>query len=162
MNYGAIAWTVPGPPVGAARPRVVKGGQHTYMPDRHTAWEAACIYRAQQAFPGMFHPHFTAAVAVEIVAWQSRPKRLRRRADPRETIASTSKPDADNIAKLVMDAATKAGVWRDDTAVADLRVRRRYLPIDATGQDVGLERVEVTVYALDDSGERAGLRELRP
>jgi len=36
------------------------------------------------------------------------------------------KPDADNLAKAVMDAMTMIGVWRDDDQVTDLVVRKRY------------------------------------
>lgn len=38
------------------------------------------------------------------------------------------KPDADNLAKAVMDAMSAAGVWQDDAQVSDLRVTKQYGP----------------------------------
>lgn len=36
------------------------------------------------------------------------------------------KPDADNYAKSVLDACTRAGIWRDDALVCRLTVEKRY------------------------------------
>jgi Holliday junction resolvase RusA-like endonuclease len=36
----------------------------------------------------------------------------------------TSKPDADNVSKALVDAMTKAGFWEDDAAVAMLHVEK--------------------------------------
>lgn len=55
------------------------------------------------------------------------------------------KPDADNVAKLVMDACTAAGVWTDDTVVAQLEVRRWWT---AVGED-GTQEVERTVVQVE-------------
>lgn len=38
----------------------------------------------------------------------------------------TSKPDADNLAKAVLDCITQLGFWRDDAQVAALDVRKKY------------------------------------
>lgn len=40
-----------------------------------------------------------------------------------------AKPDADNAAKLIMDAMTAAGFWKDDAQVSRLEVRKRYAEI---------------------------------
>ncbi len=39
------------------------------------------------------------------------------------------KPDVDNLAKLILDAMTKAGYWLDDNQVCDLRVTKYNSPI---------------------------------
>lgn len=45
----------------------------------------------------------------------------------RDTIPIT-KPDVDNLAKLVLDCITKSGrLWRDDSQVASLYVEKRYV-----------------------------------
>lgn len=36
------------------------------------------------------------------------------------------RPDVDNYAKAVMDAATMAGIWNDDSQVCDLRMVKVY------------------------------------
>lgn len=38
----------------------------------------------------------------------------------------TAKPDADNLAKAVLDVLTKCGVWVDDSRVTALSVTKRY------------------------------------
>jgi Holliday junction resolvase RusA-like endonuclease len=86
------------------------------------------------------------AVAVEIATWHRRPQTMKRKKDAGDGARFfVGKPDADNIAKLVLDALTKAGIWTDDTRVADLVVRRRYLPLDERSIEVGVERTEVRV-----------------
>jgi len=46
----------------------------------------------------------------------------------------SGKPDADNLAKLVMDQITKSGkVWRDDSQVVSLRVEKLW----ASGNESG-------------------------
>jgi Holliday junction resolvase RusA-like endonuclease len=41
----------------------------------------------------------------------------------------TSKPDADNLAKAVLDCLTQTGLWwHDDAQVAELRVLKEYAP----------------------------------
>ena len=36
------------------------------------------------------------------------------------------KPDADNLAKSILDGLTKGGAWKDDGCVATLIVRKKY------------------------------------
>ena len=37
-----------------------------------------------------------------------------------------TRPDCDNVAKLLIDCMTKLGFWLDDAQVARLRVSKRY------------------------------------
>ena len=141
---------VPGPAVGAARPRVVRlknGASHAFMPDKAVAWEQACAARAKESYRKLLH---TAPVseAVEVAVWvhTSRPKRLRRKRDPRGPMpGATGKPDLDNVLKLVMDALKKGGVISDDTMVCAAMVSRWHLAIDEGGYDTEPERVVVRV-----------------
>lgn len=57
-----------------------------------------------------------------------RPKRLARKATP----AYIRKPDADKLARAVLDAISSAGVWHDDYQVVFLLVRKRYANDDET------------------------------
>jgi Holliday junction resolvase RusA-like endonuclease len=68
-----------------------------------------------------------------------------RRAERRAALAGhlrhAVRPDADNLAKAVMDAM-KGVVWRDDTQVADLVVAKWYGPAHAVGIDVNVTEIE--------------------
>jgi Holliday junction resolvase RusA-like endonuclease len=59
-------------------------------------------------------------------------------------ICHVSKPDADNLAKLVLDRITRGGrIWRDDSQVAKLRVDKFWAITDARiGVYVSVERFE--------------------
>lgn len=136
---------VPGPAVGAARPRVVRlpnGASHTFIPDKSVKWEERC---RQIAVVSWGDEPLDEPVRLVVRVLASRPKRLRRRADPRSEMHAACKPDLDNVCKLVMDALTLARVWTDDTRVAELVASRRYLPITDAGEDIGGERVEIEV-----------------
>lgn len=56
-------------------------------------------------------------------------------------------PDVDKVARLVLDALTDAGVWRDDKQVAVLRVEKRY-QVDPGD----IARTQVEVWALEPLG----------
>jgi Holliday junction resolvase RusA-like endonuclease len=49
-----------------------------------------------------------------------------RRKDPEGSIPHTAKPDADNLAKAVLDVCTDLGIWRDDSQITLLRVGKLY------------------------------------
>jgi Holliday junction resolvase RusA-like endonuclease len=114
---------VHGPPVGAARPRVVRlktGASHTFMPDKPVAWEERARQAAVQALGGQ--GPMEGPVTVRVEAHHSRPGKLRRKKDPRCAFHACRKPDHDNVAKLALDALTKAELWTDDKLVRDLRI----------------------------------------
>ena len=41
----------------------------------------------------------------------------------------TTRPDADNMAKVLLDSMTRAGFWRDDAQVADLEIVKYWGPV---------------------------------
>ena len=49
--------------------------------------------------------------------------------------ARTKKPDLDNLAKLMLDAMTKAGFWRDDSQIAILVLEKFDGPIAGVAVD---------------------------
>jgi Holliday junction resolvase RusA-like endonuclease len=59
-------------------------------------------------------------------------------------VCHVSKPDADNLAKLVLDRITRGGrIWRDDSQVARLTVTKYWAITDARiGVYVSVERCE--------------------
>lgn len=144
-SYAMLSVAIPGKPVGAGRPRVVRtrsGASHTYMPDSSTAWEAAAVYVLRREWGG--REPLRGAVVVELEAVFARPKGLTPREQGGTMTKATraeldaawgdhagrgpcgSKPDVDNVAKLAMDALVKAGVVVDDASVVDLRARKAW------------------------------------
>ena len=61
-------------------------------------------------------------------------------------INHTSKPDADNLAKLVLDRITQGGwIWRDDAQVSRLKVEKYWAITDARiGVYVSIERFQAS------------------
>jgi Holliday junction resolvase RusA-like endonuclease len=61
-------------------------------------------------------------LSVDVTVWATKPKTSK---------LAFPKPDADNYAKTVLDAITKAGnLWLDDTQVVRLVVEKRWAPTD--------------------------------
>jgi len=149
----ALEFTVPGKPRGWKRPRIQRrnGSIHTLNDDTHVEQEERVRQAAELAQGGPLGAwvRIEGPVRLEVATWHARPKRLRRRQDHGSSaLAYTGKPDADNLGKLIMDGCTRAGTWRDDTLVADLTVRRRYLPLDVHGDEVGIERTVISVWSM--------------
>lgn len=140
---------VPGRPQGARRHRAARRGDRvvTFHSDDHLAAEerlrnaAAAQWRRRTPLDG--------PVIVSIETHHARPQRLKRKRDRGSgPLPYVGKPDADNVAKLVLDALTLAAVWRDDTLVAELVVRRRWLPLSVTGAEDGVPRTTVRVWRM--------------
>ena len=66
-------------------------------------------------------------IRVELDFYHSRPKRLMRKKDPNDPIPKTTKPDVDNLAKLILDSATQAKLWNDDNLITQLEIRDWYV-----------------------------------
>jgi Holliday junction resolvase RusA-like endonuclease len=66
-------------------------------------------------------------IRVELDFYHSRPKRLLRKKDPNDPIPKTTKPDVDNLAKLILDSATQAKLWNDDNLITQLEIRDWYV-----------------------------------
>jgi Holliday junction resolvase RusA-like endonuclease len=118
-----------GEPVGEGRPRAVRMGPRVRV---HAAPKSA-VWRAlaaqQMAAEWGERPACRECCAVTITAYmprpQSRPKDVSKDAwNSGVAHFRRQKPDADNIAKAVLDAIVQAGILEDDTQVVDLEVRR--------------------------------------
>lgn len=109
-------FSVYGKVVGSARPRVTRYG--TYIP------KAARDYRSliRRAFTdqcgGRSAPIQTGPVEVRITVRRALPKSTPKRV---ESEPDTKKPDADNIAKNVLDALNGVA-WKDDSQIVSLAV----------------------------------------
>lgn len=104
---------------GKGRVRFVKRTGATYTPDATSAAMERVCTAYEKAAKGAKAPKGV-PVCVSIDTWRplprSRPKRVSFEPD-------TCKPDADNVAKLVLDALNGTA-WCDDTQVTDLEVHK--------------------------------------
>ena len=117
-----IEFTVPGKPVGKARPRVTRHGTYTpkttleYEAKVREAWDATGAEMAPGGVP----------VFVEIHAWFPVPKSTsKQKARLMENTFYLKKPDADNVAKSILDALN-GRAWSDDSVVQLSTVNKLY------------------------------------
>lgn len=141
----SVEFTIPGPPQGKARPRVVRaknGISLTYTPDKTVRYEELVRSRYKKAANGFKFPD-DAQVAIQITAWYSIPSSKSRKvrfAMAAGQINPTKKPDCDNIIKIVCDALN-GFAYKDDAQVTLTQIRKRYA--DEPRADVKLWRDEL-------------------
>ena len=116
---------IPGTPVAQPRHRVsARGGfARTYLPNKHPVHAYKRAVHEAAVAAGL--PVFSGPVDVEIAAVFSMPKSWsKKKRDALACDLHAQKPDADNIAKSILDALS--AFWRDDAQVAVLRVRKMW------------------------------------
>jgi len=122
---------IPGRPTGKARPRPgTNGGYH--LPKKTVTAQSFAALCATQAMAGF--DRFEEAVSMGIDIAVSPPASWSKRKRDEAIcgrIRPTTKPDCDNVVKLIADAFNGI-VWRDDVQVVDLTVRKRYALSDCT------------------------------
>jgi Holliday junction resolvase RusA-like endonuclease len=108
-----------GTPSPASRPRVSRFG--TYYVKPYQVWMASC--QQQMAEQAKSIPAGNLVCAVEVLVEKPKTSKL-----------TIPRGDVDNLAKGLLDGATKAGVWGDDGQITTLIVRKRFtLPGEAPG-----------------------------
>ena len=127
-----VNFTIPGKPVGKGRPRFrrIGKGVMAYTPKSTNEYEKRIrmLYLEEygkENFEGK-------TVSVEITAFFSPPKsapKKQRMNMLRGCIFPSKKPDADNIAKIVLDALNGVA-YEDDSQVINLSVHKRYSDIE--------------------------------
>ena len=118
-----IVFTIKGDPKGKGRPRFSKG--RVYTPAETIQYETVVGLSYRNVAKGY---KFTSPVRVTIKAFHKPPKGKAKKVvedmlDGR--ILPTKKPDADNVAKIILDGLNKVA-WDDDTQVVDVMVTKRY------------------------------------
>ena len=150
-----ITFYASGKPAGQPRPRAFsirqKAGKALIrMYDPHTAdgWRAAVAAAARPHIPTT---PICEPVTVRLAFWFERPLSHSTKKGVRQNAPHwhTQKPDADNLAKAVLDELTNRGLWKDDTQVASLVVTKRW------GQLPGCA-VEVDILATQGNTEGLG------
>ena len=131
-----ISFHVPGEPVAKGRPRFVRATGRAFTPKKTESYEgivadhAARVMDGREAFEGALR---LAVRAVYLVpkSWTQKRKR--------EARWKTSKPDCDNLAKIVKDALNKIA-YRDDAQIVELIIQKQYGPI--AGLTVSVEALQ--------------------
>jgi len=120
-----VDFTVPGTPLAWARARVLAkdGKPRFFTPPARLQYMNHVVMCAQTSLDWPSEP-WDGPVYLEVRAVFPRPKRLMRRKDPDGEVWCVRKPDLDNLMKIVCDALTRAGLWRDDAQVAMVVVRK--------------------------------------
>lgn len=124
----SLAFTVPGDPVAKERPRFAasKGRVRTYTPPATVRYENTVRLAARVALAGAAPP--AGPLRVRLALWIEPPASWskRRRADALAgLIAATKKPDADNVAKAILDGCNGVA-FADDAHIVELTVSKRY------------------------------------
>ena len=124
-NAETVRYVIPGKPIGKARPRF--RNSHVYTPEKTQAYEqlSKTLYRA--AAKGVFFDKGT-PVRIFIEAHFPIPESASKK--QKQSMASgkvmhMSRPDADNIAKIILDSLNKTAFY-DDAQLVDVRVQKRY------------------------------------
>lgn len=134
---------IPGEPCAQGRPRFARMGNHVraYDPPKSRSYKATAQQFMARAMADAELDLFSGPVECRIRATFSCPK-----ADHRKTPAParwhTKRPDADNVAKIIKDAATGI-IWHDDTQVSRLIVEKVIAAQDgAPGVEVEVRKLE--------------------
>lgn len=128
QTAGAVAFTVPGAPVGKGRPKFARRGNFvtTYTPEKTASYENLVKMAAARAMDG--RSMYECAVAVVMWLYVTPPaswSQKKQREALLNNILPTSKPDVDNVIKGIFDAMNEI-VWKDDKQVVELTVKKRY------------------------------------
>lgn len=129
-----------GDPVGKGRPRFVRATGRTYTPEKTASFEARLGYAAQAVMRNK--QLLEGPLVILVMAFRSVPASWSEKKKQRailQYLSPTSKPDADNFLKIVMDSMNKV-VWNDDSQVVDARVVKKYSE---------RPRLEISISLLD-------------
>lgn len=129
-----VEFTVPGIPVGKGRPRFMKNG-HTYTPEKTREYENKVVlcWKSQSGKGFADGIPLSATVTAFFTVPRSTSKK---KAAALDGTPHTKRPDADNVAKAILDALN-GHAYNDDSAIALLTVRKY--------QTTGAPRVEVII-----------------
>ena len=139
-----IVVEIPGEPCAQGRPRFARRGQHmvAYDPAKSRTWKATAQDHMRHAMAGS--QPMQGPVECELFATFTCPKSDWRKREPVIARWHAKKPDAENVAKAILDAATGV-LWLDDAQVSKLEVSK---VIASQGAAPGV-RVEVRALGVN-------------
>lgn len=127
-----ISFFVAGIPKGQPRPRAfarkfgAKFSARMYDPGTAEEWKGQVANSVKLLIPPV---PIECPLALKLNFFFPRPKKHRRsngELKPNAPLFYTQKPDADNVAKAVMDALTMLGMWNDDSQICRLTVTKHF------------------------------------
>ena len=140
MNRQA-SFYVSGTPQPQPRPRMTRTGR-AYNPPTADQWKA-CV---RSAWSEQRAESFARGLALTLRFVLARPashwttKQALTKSAP---LQHTSKPDADNLAKAVMDALENAGAFLNDSQITDLRISKRWAAFsEVAGCQINLSEID--------------------
>jgi len=126
----SVVVTIPGEPVAQGRPRfTTRGGfPRAFDPPKSRSWKAEARAAMMAALEHPARLTFPRGVAlnVSVLAVFARPQSAGKRPG---RLPKVTRPDAENVAKAVLDAGTGV-LWYDDSQVVDLAVSKRHGALD--------------------------------
>lgn len=133
-----VQFSIAGKPQGKARPRFSRG--HAYTPDATKKYETMTAFLYRRAANGFSFDKET-PISVTILVYFSVPKSASKK--KKEVmlyggIRPVRKPDADNIAKIILDALNGTA-YHDDAQIVQLSVRKQYAEnnsVEVTLEDI--------------------------
>lgn len=133
-----IEFFIPASPIGKGRPQFARRGDRvvTFTPEKTRLAEHEIRYIAKQLLEDNRELPYQGAISLLLTITFPRPKAAKKRKH------HTSKPDVDNVLKLLCDALNGI-LWIDDSQINLVCVRKEYAhPATPTG-DIGYT---VTVF----------------
>lgn len=125
MTDNRLIFTIPGNPKAKARPRVTRSG-HAYTPAQTIEYEnlvrMSFVSEWPEWKPSDLHVHASIIAFFEIPKSFSKKKRIDISVGK---LYPTKKPDADNIAKSILDSLNGIA-YHDDSQVVELNVTKLY------------------------------------
>jgi len=100
-------------PVALGRPRMSRFG--AYTPKKSREYQQSMLDAIQATEESVTGP-----IKLSVTFCHKRPQRLNRKRDTAARIPKVTKPDIDNLIKMVLDVLTKAEVWVDDNQVVQV------------------------------------------
>lgn len=149
----SITFTVPGQAEGKGRPRSTRARKKPFTPTKTLLYErkvrsaflARFLELDGEPLKGEESLFGKSAIEADLTAFLPAPKRLSRKMEwliDHGFARPKKKPDADNIAKAILDALNTLA-YDDDAQVVDLHVRKRFCR-------QGEEHVDVTLAAIGE------------
>ena len=132
-----LKFFVPGTPQGQPRAKATRRGGFVrmYTPGSSDGWrnEVSKWARSEWVTWNLHSDALEGPLKVSLTFHMKRPKSHFTKKGLRRDAPSwhASKPDRDNLEKLVLDAITKIGIWKDDNQVCCGEVQKIYTPIGA-------------------------------